>query len=172
MKRGDDSSDDEQPNQWGSNFSYQNIATAPFKSLYKSSPIVQLALEFGSHSIPLPVVGMLLNYAGNHILHYIYAIHNKRIFYPSHWVVSIQLESNGDVVTTAIEKKVSINLDLNYKPHENQPGFRLEEHSEKEIVFRSKAIILSNGGAQALHPQFFTWFRVLSNRPQDVILSD
>ena len=40
MRKGDDSSDDEQPNKWGSNFSYQNVAAAPFKSLYKSSPIV------------------------------------------------------------------------------------------------------------------------------------
>ena len=114
--------------------------------------------------MPLPAVGMLLNYAGNHLLHYIFTIYGKRVFYPLHSVVSVQLEQNGDILTTATEKKVSIILDPNYKQNGDSPGFRMEVHSEKTVIFRSKAIILSNGGIQKLHPHFFMWFRSLINR--------
>ena len=47
----DNSSDDET----GANGEkrYEYVALPPYKNLYKQSPIVQMALEFGPNSIPL-----------------------------------------------------------------------------------------------------------------------
>lgn len=45
--------------------------------------------EFGSNIVPLSVIGMFLNYAGNHALHYIATVMKKKIFYPSHRVTGI-----------------------------------------------------------------------------------
>ena len=45
--------------------------------------------EFGQNIAPLTVVGMFLNYAGNHMLHYIMTVMKRRVFYPSHKVVGI-----------------------------------------------------------------------------------
>lgn len=91
------------------------VALPPFKNLYRNSPIVQMALEFGKNSIPLSAVGMLLNYAGNHLLKYIDAVFGKRIFFPLHTVVSLTLMPNGEILTTSIKKEVSIILDPNRK---------------------------------------------------------
>ena len=74
-----------------------------------------MALEFGKNSIPLSAVGMLLNYAGNHLLKYIDAVFGKRIFFPLHTVVSLTLMPNGEILTTSIKKEVSIILDPNRK---------------------------------------------------------
>ena len=38
--------------------------------------------------------------------------------------------------------------------------------------FISKAIIVSNGGKQNLHPQFYDWFPFMKNKKDRVILSD
>jgi hypothetical protein len=83
-------------------------ALAPFKDLYKHSPIIQMAFEFGPSCIPLSAVGMILNFTGNHLLHYIYTVYRKRIFFPMHKVVAINLMSNGEIVTTAIRSECSI----------------------------------------------------------------
>ena len=96
---------------------YEYIALPPYKNLYRQSPIVQMALEFGPNSIPLPAIGMLLNYAGNHLLKFIDAVYGKRIFFPLHKVVSLYLMPNGEIVTTAIRKDVSIVLDPNRKDY-------------------------------------------------------
>ena len=40
------------------------------------------------------------------------------------------------------------------------------------MTFRSKAIVLSNGGQQNLHPDFYSWFPFLESRKEDVIMSD
>lgn len=58
------------------------IATPPFKDLYKQSPIIQMAFEFGPSCIPLSAIGMVLNFAGNHLLHYIYTTWKRKIFFP------------------------------------------------------------------------------------------
>jgi hypothetical protein len=65
------------------------MALNPFKELYPSSDIVNAMREFGPNIVPLSMVGMMMNYAGNHLLHYIYTVMKKRIFYPMHKVVSI-----------------------------------------------------------------------------------
>ena len=46
------------------------------------SPVIQMAFEFGQQIIPLTAVGMILNYAGNHLLHYIGTVMHKKIFFP------------------------------------------------------------------------------------------
>lgn len=43
-------------------------AIQPFKDLYPSSDIVKVMREFGVNIVPLQVIGMMLNYIGNHLL--------------------------------------------------------------------------------------------------------
>lgn len=43
---------------------------------------------------------MTMNYAGNHLLHHIATVLKKKVFYPMHKVVSIQLLANGEIITT------------------------------------------------------------------------
>lgn len=40
------------------------------------------------------------------------------------------------------------------------------------MTFRSKAIVLSNGGSQGLHPDFYSWFPAMKLRTEDVVTSD
>jgi len=49
----------------------------------------------------------------------------------------------------------------------------LKQQGETITTFRSKAIVLTNGGSQAVHPQFFTpeWFQG-SILPEKVVTSD
>ena len=89
---------------------YEYIALNPFKDLYKHSPLIQMSFEFGPSCIPLSTVGMILDYTGNHLLHFIHSVLGKRIFFPMHRVVSVQLMNNGDIITTAMRKEVSIVL--------------------------------------------------------------
>ena len=56
-------------NQQNQNFEW--VALNSFKDLYRSSPIFNQMCDFGPNIVPLSVVGMYLNYAGNHLLHYI-----------------------------------------------------------------------------------------------------
>jgi hypothetical protein len=46
------------------------------------------------------------------------------------------------------------------------------KHGETSVTFRSKAIVLSNGGQQAVHPDFFDWFPFMKERKNDLFLSD
>ena len=117
LDEGDDSDDDAmdeedvyQPKR------YEYIALNPFRDLYKSSPLIQMSFEFGPSCIPLSTIGMILNYTGNHLLHWIHSVMGKRIFFPCHRVVSIQLCANGDIVTTAMRKEVSIVLNTPSSP--------------------------------------------------------
>lgn len=45
--------------------------------------------DFGKNTAPLGVIGHFLNYAGNHLLSYIYQTTKKKLFYPLHKAVSI-----------------------------------------------------------------------------------
>lgn len=175
---------------------YEYVALNPFKDLYKHSPLIQMSFEFGPSCIPLSTVGMILNYTGNHLLHFIHTVLGRRIFFPSHRVVSVQLMQNGDIITTAMRKEISIVLndgkeqkaiaaqptaadasaaagttpegnDTETCPPDasasalsggdiptaeaNEP-FKIVNHGEVQVTFRSKAIVLSNGGQQSLHP--------------------
>lgn len=42
--------------------------------------------------------------------------------------------------------------------------------TDQVVIFRSKVLIMSNGGVQGLHPEIFNWFPALS--PEKVITSD
>ena len=64
-------------------------ALNPFKELYPSSDIVKAMRDFNTNVVPLSMVGVMMNYAGNHILHYIYTVMKKRIFHPLHKVISV-----------------------------------------------------------------------------------
>ena len=58
-------------------------------------------------------------------------------------------------------------------PAEKHEGpFRIINHGETQVTFRSKAIVLSNGGSQSLHPEFFNWFPFMKDRRGDLLTSD
>ncbi len=100
-------------------------------------------MEFGQNIIPLQLIGTMMNYTGNHMLHYIGSILKRKIFFPLHKVVSIQLLSSGEILTTTKR------TDCIIKRNQQGNNLRISEQ-EITVTFRSKAIILSNGGAQSL----------------------
>jgi hypothetical protein len=110
-----------------------------FKDLYKCSPIYNLMAEFGQNIAPLSVVGMFLNYCGNHILHYIQTVMKKKVFYPSHRVTGIQLLQNGEVLVSAVRKQCVVTKN-------DKNGHIVFSEQEQQVSFRSKAIVISNGG--------------------------
>ena len=63
---------------------YELVPLVCFKNLFKASDISDLMQAFGTRITPLSVIGMFLNYAGNHMLHYIYNVIKRKIFYPGH----------------------------------------------------------------------------------------
>lgn len=74
-------------------------AVSPFRELYPNSEIVQAMKEFGPNIVPLSVVGMMLNYAGNHLLSHIFTQYKKKVFFPLHKVLSVKLLENGEILT-------------------------------------------------------------------------
>jgi hypothetical protein len=79
----------------------------------------------------------MMNYAGNHMLHYIATVMKRKIFYPLHKVVSVQLLASGEILTTTKRTDCIIK--------KNTQGMRISEQ-EVTVTFRSKAVVLSNGG--------------------------
>jgi len=138
-----------------------------FDSLHhKNNEMFKMMKTFGSNICPLAVVGMFMNHAGIAMLND--RTHNilrhktakaRKVFFPHHEVLSITLMDNGDVLTTALIIEPS----------------NLESNEKKLVQFRSKAIVLSNGAHQILHPLFYKqWFPFLK-QPQNkdkVVLSD
>lgn len=125
--------------------------------------------------MPLSAVGMVLNYTGNHLLHHIHQVYRKRIFFPMHKVVGISLLCNGDIVTTAVRTEVSIECEESKAIRHGQTfspvdgggstgNYKVNTHGSATVTFRSKAVILSNGGVQELNPDFFRWFPSLLSR--------
>lgn len=168
---------------------FDYVALPPFKDLYnwkdqsKQSPLVQLAFEFGPSCIPLSAVGMILNFTGNHLLNYIYNVYRRRIFFPMHKVLSVSLLSNGEIMTTAQKTECSIICDpsdaarpayayTSLSGGGSSGNFTVLVHSSKTVTFRSKAIVLSMGGVQQLHPDFYKWFPALAEKKENVVLSD
>lgn len=90
----------------------------------------------------------------------------RKVFYPSHRVVSIQLLANGEVVTSAIRKQCIIKKNA-------KSGQVVFSEQQQSVQFRSKAVVLSNGGAPVLHPSFYTeWFPFMQERKDRVLLAD
>lgn len=85
LDEGDDSEEDEKTAPEESKYE----AISPFKDLYPHSDIVKALKEFGPNIVPLSMIGMMMNYAGNHLLSYIFTQYKKKIFYPMHKVISI-----------------------------------------------------------------------------------
>lgn len=130
-----------------------------------------MSFEFGPSIIPLSAVGMIFNYTGNHLLQFIHAVYKRKIFYPCHTVTSVQMMPTGDIITTAIRKEVQIQL----KEGGGGGGtgkFEIITKSETTVQFKSKAVVISHGGKQDLHPEFYKWFPCLEDQPEKVMLSD
>lgn len=60
-----------------------------FINLYRGSPLVKLCQQYCNSIIPLSIIGMLLNYVGNHLLEYMSQNWNQKVFYPCHTVTSV-----------------------------------------------------------------------------------
>ena len=140
------------------------VAMQPFRDLYPHSDIVKTMKEFGEQVVPLSLVGHMMNYAGNHLLQYIASTYKKRIFYPLHKVVSIQLLSNGEILTVTKKSECVIK--------KSNQGHTVFQDQETTITFRSKAIVVSNGGVQNVHPMFYKWFPAMTFRKECVITGD
>ena len=97
--------------------------------------------EYGQNIVPLSVVGMFMNYTGNHILHYISTVMKRKVFYPSHRVTGIQLLISGEVLISTIKTQMMV------KKNENNGHIVISEQ-EQAVQFRSKAVVISNGGRQ------------------------
>jgi hypothetical protein len=80
----DSERDEDKKEEISSRFDY--VACNPFKDLYKCTALYNFMTQFGSNIVPLSVVGIFLNYTGNHLLHYIKQVMRKKVFYPSHTV--------------------------------------------------------------------------------------
>jgi hypothetical protein len=70
----------------------------PFKDIFPSN-ISFLFRKLSKSIVPLSVVGHLLNYVGNHLLHFAYQHSGRRIYFPKHQALSVQLMGNGDIIT-------------------------------------------------------------------------
>ena len=79
-----------------------------YKDLYKCSPVYNFMAEFGGNIAPLSLIGMFLNYTGNHLLHFIHTVMRRKVFYPSHRVTNIQLLQNGEISVTAVKKQCMV----------------------------------------------------------------
>lgn len=105
---GDDSEREEPGAQSTNNVTTEIIPLNCFRDFYKVAPLYKYIDEFGSYIVPLSLVGMFFNYTGNHILAYTAAVLRKKIFYPQHRVTSIQLLSNGEILTTCHVKTITV----------------------------------------------------------------
>jgi hypothetical protein len=87
LDEGMESEEEEELNEQTTNARYE--ALNPFKDLYPNSDIVKAMRQYGPNIVSLSLIGMLMNYTGNHLLAYIYNSFKKKIFFPMHKVTSI-----------------------------------------------------------------------------------
>ena len=88
----------------------------PFKDIFPSN-ISILFRKLNKSIVPLSVVGLLLNYVGNHLLHYAYQFARRRIYYPKHQALSVQLMGNGEILTKVLKTDFTILADSTTNPH-------------------------------------------------------
>ena len=91
--------------------------------------------------MPLSLVGHLLNYVGNHLLHYAYKSSGKRIYMPKHRAVSIHLMGNGEIVTQVLKTDFTIIPD----PSTTPPSYSVVEGQQSIVYFRSKSVVIAGG---------------------------
>jgi hypothetical protein len=78
---------------------------------------------------------------------------------------------NGDVITNAIKKEVQIKLEDGLGGG-STGKYEIIVKSETPVQFKSKATIISHGGKQELHPDFFKWYPCLENKKDCIMHSD
>jgi len=94
----------------------------PFKEIFTSN-ISSFFRKMEKNIVPLSLVGHLLNYVGNHLLHYAFKSAGKRIYMPLHKALSVHLMGNGEIMTQVLKTEFSILPD----PSANPPSFRVIE---------------------------------------------
>ena len=112
----------------------------PFKEIFPSN-ISNVFRKLAKHIVPLSLVGHLLNYVGNHLLHYAFKSTGKRIYMPKHKALSIHLMGNGDIVTQVLKTDFQILTDTSTSP----PSFKVVEGQQTIVYFRSKAVVIAGG---------------------------
>jgi hypothetical protein len=86
----------------------------------------------------------------------------RKVFFPMHKAVSVQLLMNGEILTTTKRTDCIIK--------KNDNGHTIFSEKETTVTFRSKAVVISNGGVQNLPADFYKWFPALPK--EKVILVD
>jgi hypothetical protein len=71
--------------------------------------------------------------------------------------------SNGEILTKVKRQQLEI------KVVDNHETIRIIE-TDQVVMFRSRALVIGNGGVQGLHPELFNWFPDLN--PDKTIASD
>lgn len=71
--------------------------------------------------------------------------------------------SNGEILTKVKRQQLEISVT------DDSESLKIIE-TDQVVVFRSRMLIISNGGVQGLHPDLFNWFPTLD--PAKVVSSD
>lgn len=71
--------------------------------------------------------------------------------------------SNGEILTKVKRQQLEIAV------IDNHETIKIIE-TDQVVMFRSRAVVIANGGVQGLHPDLFNWFPSIS--PERVIASD
>ena len=71
--------------------------------------------------------------------------------------------SNGEILTKVKRQQLEITV------VDNHESIKIIE-TDQVVMFRSRAVVIANGGVQGLHPELFNWFPNLN--PDKVISSD
>ena len=137
----------------------------PFKEIFTSN-VAGFFCKLEKNIVPLSLVGHLLNYVGNHLLHYTYKNAGKRIYLPMHKAMSIHLMGNGEIMTQVLKTEFAILPDHSVNP----PSFQVRRGSQQIIYFRSKAVVIAGGAKQGVDARATEWFPGLS--PERLIPSD
>ena len=108
----------------------------PFKEIFTSN-ISCVFRKLAKSIVPLSLVGHLLNYVGNHLLHYAFKSSGKKIYMPKHKALSIHLMGNGDIVTQVLKTEFTIQPD--------EQSFKVVEGKQSIVYYRSKAVVIAGG---------------------------
>ncbi len=71
--------------------------------------------------------------------------------------------SNGEILTKVKRQQLEISVT------DDSESLKIIE-TDQVVVFRSRMLVISNGGVQGLHPELFNWFPTLD--PSKVVASD
>lgn len=72
--------------------------------------------------------------------------------------------ANGEILSKVKRQQLQISVD-----HNGQEKLKIIE-TDQVVMFRSKMLVIANGGIQGLHPELFNWFPSMD--PARVIASD